>query len=112
MTAASGVDERHVVVRLLFSAAERYRPTLGWTALVIALTLALLPAFAIREAEWIDLRRVRVTLEWVGFLSLLSGWWLVGRLRRWASRLLSPAADDQSENESPSTSPKRSRLHG
>ncbi len=112
MTAATAVDERHVVVRLLLSLAARYRPTLGWTVLFIALTLALLPALAIREAEWIDLRRVRVNLEWVALLSLLSGWWLVGHLRRWASRILAPAGDQQSEKESPSTPPGRKRLLG
>ena len=110
MTVTSGIDERHVAVRFLLSVAERYRPTLGWLVLVIALMLALLPALAIREAEWIDLRRVRVNLEWVGFLSLLSGWWLVGRLRRWASRILSPTVVQDSEKGSPSTLPRRRLL--
>ena len=57
MTIVSNADERHVVLRLFFAAAERYRPPLGWMALVIGLVLALLPAVAIREAEWIDLSR-------------------------------------------------------
>ncbi|MXY93645.1 MAG: hypothetical protein F4047_01345 [Caldilineaceae bacterium SB0670_bin_27] len=112
MNAVSSLDERHVAVRFLLSIAEHYRPTLGWLVLVLALMLALLPAIAIREAEWIDLRRVSVSLEWASFFGLLSGWWLVGRLRRSASRMLSPADDQDSETGSPSTLPNRRLLGG
>ncbi len=85
MNIESAADDRHVTVRLLLLAAERFRPPLGWTVFGAGLLLMLLPAIAIRQAEWINLRRVQIDLEWVGALSLLFGWWLVGRLRIWAT---------------------------
>lgn len=112
MTTAIVAEERHVVVRLLTAAAERYRPPLGWIVLATGLMLALLPAIAIREADWIDLRRVRVNLEWVSFFGLMSGWWLVGRLRVWAA-YFRRRADEQPSEEGNHPPPRRhSRLLG
>ena len=105
-------EERHIVVRMLSAAADRYRPPLGWMVLVVGLLLALLPAIAIREAGWIDLGRVRVDLEWVVFFSLLCGWWLVSRLRNWVSRVRNRPVGLQSETGDPAISPARSRLLG
>ena len=112
MTIVSNADERHVVLRLFLAAAERYRPPLGWMALVIGLVLALLPAIAIREAAWIDLSRVRVNLEWVVFFSLVSGWWLVSRLRGWATRIRRRPERQQTESSGPSTLRRHSRIPG
>ena len=93
MNVPQAVDERHLLARLFQAAATRYRPALGWVALSAGLSLSLLPALAIRDAAWIDLRRVQVNLEWVSFFSLVSAWWLVGRLRRGtAASVLGPAA--------------------
>ena len=110
MTIASGVDEKHVAVRLLLLVADRFRPSLGWMVWGIGLMLALLPAFAIREAEWIDLRRVRVNLEWVSIFSLWSAWWLVARLRGWAARIFSRRNGSRNGEGSSSISPGRRRL--
>ena len=112
VTIESNADERHVVIRVISAAAERYRPPLGWMALVIGLVLALLPAVAIREAEWIDLSRVRVNLEWVVFFSLVSGWWLVSRLRGWATRIRRRPEKQQTESSGPSTLRRHSRIPG
>ena len=108
MNIESATDDRHVIMRLFQLAARRYRPPLGWAVLCSGLLLALLPAVAIREAGWIDLRRVQVDLEWVGVLSLLSGWWLVGRLRARAA----PARQGRGERRSPeagAATPARAR---
>ena len=79
----SAVDQHHLTIRLFWAAVQRFRPPLGWAVLGGTLFLMLLPAIAIREAQWIDLRRVRVDLEWVGVLSLLFGWWTVSRVQVW-----------------------------
>ena len=110
MTIVSGIDERHVVVRLFLLVADRFRPSLGWMVWGIGLVMALLPALAIREAEWIDLRRVRVNLEWVSIFSLWSGWWLVARLRGWAVHIPPRSDGNRTEEGSNSFSPGRRRL--
>ncbi len=104
------VDERHITVRILSSAVERYRPPLGWMVLALALLLALLPAIAIREARWIDLGRVRVSLEWVVFFSLISGWWFVSRLHNWLTRLRNRPIRPQPETSDSESPPVRGRL--
>ncbi len=81
MSAETAVEGQHVVSRLFQRAAERFRPPLGWSVFAVTLLLAVLPSLAIREARWIDLRRVQVVLEWVPLISLLAGWWLVNLLR-------------------------------
>ena len=86
-------DERHIAVRFLLSVVERFRPPLGWLVFAIGLTLAILPALAIREADWIDLGRVRVNLEWVSFFSLVSAWWLTFLSQRRTAGGRSRAAD-------------------
>lgn len=83
-------DQRNVFVRFFLFVADRFRPSLGWVVWGVGLLIALLPAIAIREADWIDLGRVRVTLEWVSFFGLLSGWFLVHRLRDYWERTLPP----------------------
>lgn len=88
MNLESTSEERHWVVRLFVAAAKRFRPQMGWVALASALLLLLLPAVAIREAAWINLRRVQVTLEWVCVFSLFSGWWFVSALRSWSDRIV------------------------
>lgn len=104
-------DQRHIVVRVLSSVAQRYRPILGWLVLGIGLTLALLPALAIREAEWIDLGRVRVNLEWVSLFGLLSSWRLFVVLRRWAAHIRSKYSGFiQGEDEGYSAG-SRHRIH-
>lgn len=110
MTNVPSLDERHVVVRLLLAVAGRFRPSLGWMVWVIGLMIALLPALAIREAEWIDLGRVRVNLEWVCIFSLWSAWWLVARLRGWSARILPRSDGPRTEEDSISLSPVRRRL--
>ncbi|MYH63139.1 MAG: hypothetical protein F4148_15730 [Caldilineaceae bacterium SB0675_bin_29] len=54
-------DHRNVFVRFFLYVVDRFRPPLGWVVWCVGLLIALLPAFAIREAAWIDLGRVRVT---------------------------------------------------
>ena len=90
MTNEIVVDQRNVFVRFFLYTAERFRPPLGWVVWGVGLLIALLPALAIREADWIDLGRVRVTLEWVSFFGLLSGWLLVNRLRNLREHTLPP----------------------
>ena len=106
------VDERHITVRIVLSVAERYRPPLGWMVLALGLLLALLPAIAIREARWIDLGRVRVSLEWVVFFSLISGWWFVSRLHNWLTRLRNRLTRPQPETSDSESLPVRGRLMG
>ena len=110
MTTEHVSEERHIFIRMLSAAAERYRPPLGWMVLTIGLVLALLPAIAIREAGWIDLGRVRVDLEWVVFFSLLCGWVLVSRLRDWVTRVRNRPMGLQTETSDPAIPPVRSRL--
>lgn len=107
MSIISGTDERHVVVRFFLLVAGKFRPSLGWMVWGIGLMLVLLPAVAIREAEWIDLRRVRVNLEWVSIFSLWSAWWLVVRLRGWGIFVPSRIEEHGSGKASSSTSPGR-----
>ena len=90
MTSEIVVDQRNVFVRFFLYAVDRFRPPLGWVVWSVGLLIALLPAIAIREAGWIDLGRVRVTLEWVSFFGLFCGWLLVYRLRVFWERTLSP----------------------
>ena len=90
MTSEIVVDQRNVFVRFFLYAVDRFRPPLGWVVWGVGLLIALLPAIAIREAGWIDLGRVRVTLEWVSFFGLFCGWLLVYRLRVFWERTLPP----------------------
>ncbi len=110
MTIVPSIDERHVAVRLLLLVADRFRPSLGWMVWGIGLMIALLPALAIREAEWIDLRRVRVNLEWVCLFSLWSAWWLVARLRGWAVRVFPRSDRPRTEGDGSPVSHVRRRL--
>ena len=67
MTIVSNADERHVVIRVILAAGRALSSPLGMDGPDVWACFGLLPAVAIREAEWIDLSRVRVNLEWVVF---------------------------------------------
>ena len=110
MSTVSAADDQHVVARLLQTAAERYRPPLGWAVFAGGLLLALLPSLAIREANWIDLRRVRVILEWVPVFGLLSGWWLVNILRGWSACACLNSAGPRNRIGAAASSSARNRL--
>ena len=110
MSTESATDDRQVVVRLFNFAVERYRPPLGWAVLATGLLLALLPSLAIREAKWIDLRRVQVILEWVTVISLLSGWWLVSLLRDWTAHARPGTVNRRERAQSAASSNPQERL--
>ena len=110
MSTESATDDRQVVVRLFQFAVERYRPPLGWAVLATGLLLALLPSLAIREAKWIDLRRVQVILEWVTVISLLSGWWLGSLLRGWTAHARPGTENRRERTQSAASSNPQERL--
>ena len=72
---------RHWAVRLGGWLIRRLRPELGWVALLTGMLLALLPALAVDQAGWVNLRRMGVTLLWIGPLGVVLGW-LLHRLLR------------------------------
>ncbi|MDE0200722.1 MAG: transglutaminase domain-containing protein [Caldilineaceae bacterium] len=111
MTTEIEIERRNPFIRIFLFVADRFRPPLGWLVWGIGLLIALLPALAIREADWIDLGRVRVNLEWVSLFSLWSGWWLVGRLRGWSARTSSSRGGQGAEESRPSPSSGRRRIH-
>lgn len=102
MSEVAAFEEQHVAIRLFQRAAQRFRPPLGWQVFVVTLLLAVLPPLAIREARWIDLRRIQVVLEWVPVISLISGWWLVNLLRGWRARRLPETMHHSSQGASES----------
>ena len=110
MTTEIDADQRNLFVRIFLLAVDHFRPPLGWLVWGIGLLIALLPAIAIREADWIDLRRVRVNIEWVSIFSLWSCWWLVGRLRGQSARTFLPRDGHAPEASGPSITPGRRRL--
>ncbi len=110
MSTEAATDDRQVVVRLFQFAVERYRPPLGWAVLATGLLLALLPSLAIREAKWIDLRRVQVILEWVTVISLLSGWWLGSLLRGWTAHARPGTESRRERTQSAASSNPQVRL--
>ncbi|MXX25768.1 MAG: hypothetical protein F4Z82_10055 [Caldilineaceae bacterium SB0668_bin_21] len=111
MTTEIETERRNPFLRIFLFAADRFRPPLGWLVWGIGLLIALLPALAIREADWIDLGRVRVNLEWVSLFSLWSGWWLVGRLRGWSARTSSFRAGQPAGESGPSPTSGRRHRH-
>lgn len=111
MTTEIETERRNPFLRIFLFAADRFRPPLGWLVWEIGLLIALLPALAIREADWIDLGRVRVNLEWVSLFSFWSGWWLVGRLRGWSARISSSRAGQPAGESGPSPSSGRRHRH-
>ena len=66
---------------------ERWRPYLGWGALTSCAVLVMLPAWAVRANNWVDLGRYQSALEGIGALGVLVVWWIMGwRRPRRASR--------------------------
>ncbi len=74
-------EGKHWAVRLAGWLIRRLRPELGWIALICGILLALLPALAVEQASWVNLRRMGVNLLWLGPLGVAVGWLLHGLLR-------------------------------
>lgn len=79
-------ERRNWVLVLLGWLVDRLRPRLGWFTFLGALSLNLLATLAIRDAGWVNLGRIGVTLEWVGPLALLTVWLLWGWTLPWRQR--------------------------
>ncbi len=64
--------------RLARLLSARWRPYLGWSVLIGCAVLAMLPAWAVRANNWVDLGRYQTALEGIGPLGVLVAWWIMG----------------------------------
>lgn len=84
-------EDAPALLRGLRMLITRGRPALGWSALLTAALLVLLPALGLRANRWLNLGSLQGALAWSGPLALAVVWWLLGwgkalSRRRWRRR--------------------------